>query len=118
MDDVFAKSAKRVVKARDSRLRSRPVSIVLIDRRHCYSTRRALIVSPAVHLHQVVKCVSVVVADHLGALELRLRYPLHLCVIAHPRFAVNVRESRLRRRLVRVLLASCTSYVLCCDQVC
>ncbi len=59
-----------------------------------------------------------VVADHLGALELRLRYPLHLCVIAHPRFAVNVRESRLRRRLVRVLLASCTSYVLCCDQVC
>ena len=29
-DDVFAKSAKRVVKARDSRLRSRLVSIVLI----------------------------------------------------------------------------------------
>ena len=47
MDDVFAKSATRVVKARDSRLRSRLVSIVLIDRRHCYSTRRALIVSPA-----------------------------------------------------------------------
>ena len=46
MDDVFAKSAKRVVKARDSRLRSRLVSIVL-NRRHCYSTRRALIVSLA-----------------------------------------------------------------------
>ena len=46
MDDVFAKSAKRVVKARDSRLRSRLVCIVL-NRRHCYSTRRALIVSPA-----------------------------------------------------------------------
>ena len=30
MDDVFAKSAKRVVKARDSRLRSRLVSIVLL----------------------------------------------------------------------------------------
>ena len=30
MDDVFAKSAKRVVEARDSRLRSRLVSIVLI----------------------------------------------------------------------------------------
>ena len=46
MDDVFAKSAKRVVKARDSRLRSRLGSIVL-NRRHCYSTRRALIVSLA-----------------------------------------------------------------------
>ena len=53
-----------------------------------------------------------VVADHLGALELRLRYPLHLCVIAHPRFAVNVRESRLRRRLVRVLLLP--ARVTCC----
>ena len=30
MDDVFAKSAKRVVEARDLRLRSRLVSIVLI----------------------------------------------------------------------------------------
>ena len=52
-----------------------------------------------------------VVADHLGALELLLGSLLHLRVIAHPRFAVNVRESRLRRRLVRVLLASCTSYI-------
>jgi len=64
------------------------------------SSRRALIVSPAALSRSFApgrKIRSVVVADHLGALELRLRYPLHLCVIAHPRFAVNVRESRLRR---------------------
>ena len=47
MDGVFAKSAKRVVKARDSQLRSRLVSIVLIVTVSTYSTRRALIVSPA-----------------------------------------------------------------------